>query len=51
MVLNAFGFGSWALYLMPNYLHNKPVDSLIGSGLVAEEFNDDNQNSGVLSNM
>ena len=41
MVLNALGFSSRALYLMPDYLHNKPVDVLIGPGLVAEDFNDD----------
>lgn len=41
MVLNALGFSSRALYLMPNYLHNKPVDLLIGPGFVAEDFNDD----------
>jgi transposase len=41
MVLNALGFSSRALYLMPDYLHNKPVDILIGPGLVAEDFNDD----------
>jgi hypothetical protein len=41
MVLNALGFSSRALYLMPNYLHNKPVDIRIGPGLVAEDFNDD----------
>lgn len=41
MVLNALGFSSRALYLMPEYLHNKPVDVLIGHGLVAEDFNDD----------
>lgn len=41
MVLNALGFSSRALYLMPDYLRNKPVDLLIRSGLVAEDFNDD----------
>jgi transposase len=41
MVLNALGFSSRALYLMPDYLHNKPVDVLIGEGLKAEDFNDD----------
>ena len=41
MVLNALGFSSRALYLMPDYLHNKPVDVLIGPGLRAEDFNDD----------
>lgn len=41
MVLNALGFTSRALYLMPDYLHNKPVDPLIGPELKAEDFNDD----------
>ena len=41
MVLNALGFSSRALYLMPDYLHNKPVDVLIGAGLSAGDFNDD----------
>jgi transposase len=41
MVLNALGFTSRALYLMPDYLHNKPVDLLIGPELKAEDFNDD----------
>jgi transposase len=41
MVMNALGFSSRALYLMPDYMHNKPVDVLIGAGLVAEDFNDD----------
>lgn len=40
MVLNALGFSSRTLYLMPDYLRNKPVDLLIRSGLVAEDFND-----------
>jgi len=35
MELNALGFSSRPLYLMPDYLHNKPVDVLIGAGLVA----------------
>ena len=41
MVLNALGFTSRALYLMPQYLHNKPVDLLIEPDLEAEDFNDD----------
>jgi transposase len=41
MVLNVLGFSGRALYLMPQYLHNKPVDLLIGPGLAAEDFNDD----------
>lgn len=41
MVLNGLGFSSRALYMMPNYLRNKPVDLLISPGLTAENFNDD----------
>lgn len=41
MVLNALGFSSRALYLVPDYLSNKPVDLLIGAGLNAADFNDD----------
>jgi len=41
MVLNALGFSSRALYLMPDYLQNKPVDILIHPGLSAADFNDD----------
>lgn len=41
MVLNALGLTGRALYLMPEYMKNKPVDLLIGEGLSAEDFNDD----------
>jgi len=41
MVLNALGLSGRALYLMPEYMRNKPVDLLIGEGLVAADFNDD----------
>ncbi|MEA3303873.1 MAG: IS1634 family transposase [Pseudomonadota bacterium] len=41
MVLNALGFSSRALYLMSDYLRNKPVDLLIGPEMAAEDFNDD----------
>lgn len=41
MILNALGFVGRALYLMPDYLHNKPVDLLIDPDLNAEDFNDD----------
>jgi transposase len=41
MVQNALGFSSRALYLIPDYLKNKPVDLLIRSGLAPEDFNDD----------
>ena len=41
MVLNALGLTGRALYLMPEYMSNKPVDLLIREGLVAADFNDD----------
>lgn len=41
LILNALGFVGRALYLMPDYLHNKPVDLLISPDLTAEDFNDD----------
>jgi transposase len=41
MILNALGLSGRALYLMPEYMQNKPVDLLIGEGLVADDFNDD----------
>jgi transposase len=47
MGLNALGFSSRALYLMPQYLHNKPVDMLISSELSAEDFNDDTSGRGL----
>ena len=41
MIQNALGFSSRALYLMPDYLRNKPVDLLIRPGLAPDDFNDD----------
>ena len=41
MVLNALGLTGRALYLMPEYMENKPVDLLIREGLEASDFNDD----------
>ena len=41
MVLNGLGLTGRALYLMPEYMENKPVDILIREDLVASDFNDD----------
>jgi transposase len=41
MVLNALGFTGRALYLMPDYMKNKPVDLLVRADLKPEDFNDD----------
>jgi hypothetical protein len=45
MVLNALGFSSRALYLMPDYLRNKPVDLLIRPGCQPENNMSANQDS------
>ena len=47
MVLNALGFTSRALYLVPDYLKNRPVDILVGEGLSAADLNDDTLGRGL----
>ena len=41
MILNGLGFTGRALYLMPEYMENKPVKLLTGEDLAASDFNDD----------
>jgi len=41
MILNALGFVGRALYLSPEFFHNKPVGILIREGLTPEDLNDD----------
>ena len=41
MMMNGLGFIDDRLYMFPKFLSNKPVEKLLGSGLVAEDFNDD----------
>lgn len=41
MILNAMGFSSRTMYLFPEFLETKPVELLLGEGVVAEDFNDD----------
>jgi transposase len=41
MVLNGLGFSNRRLYLVPQYFANKPVELLLGSGIAAEDLNDD----------
>lgn len=41
MILNGLGFTDDRLYLFPQFLNNKPVESLLGKGLSARDFNDD----------
>src|SRR5258708_8237116 len=41
MVLNGLGFVNRPLYLTPEFYANKPVEVLIGTGIRAEDLNDD----------
>ncbi|MBA3814448.1 MAG: IS1634 family transposase [Alphaproteobacteria bacterium] len=41
MILNGLGFVTRKLYMFPGFLHNKPVERLLGPGLEAQDFNDD----------
>lgn len=41
MILNGLGLTGRALYLMPEYMGNKPVKLLTGEDLAASDFNDD----------
>ncbi len=41
MVLNGLGFVNQRLYLVPSFFESKPVDRLIGWGILPEHLNDD----------
>lgn len=41
MIMNGLGLTSRALYLMPEYMENKPIKLLTGEDLEASDFNDD----------
>ena len=41
MVLNALGFHSQTLHMFPKFYDDKPVDRLIGEGILPEHLNDD----------
>ena len=41
MILNGLGFVNRALYLMPHFFKDKPVERLLGQGIAAEHLNDD----------
>ena len=41
MVLNGLGFVQRTLYLMPRFFQDKPVERLLGPGVLAEHLNDD----------
>ena len=41
MILNGLGFVQRTLYLMPRFFQDKPVERLLGPGVLAEHLNDD----------
>jgi transposase len=41
MILNGLGFSNRRLYLVPQFFANKPVETLLGPNLRAEDVNDD----------
>jgi len=41
IILNGLGFINRALYLIPHFYKNKPVERLLGPGITAEQLNDD----------
>jgi transposase len=41
MVLNGLGFSNRRLYLVPQFFTHKPVERLLGLGIMAEDINDD----------
>jgi transposase len=41
LVLNGLGFSNRRLYLVPQFFADKPVEHLLGSGIQAEDLNDD----------
>ena len=41
MVLNGLGFSNRRLYLVPQFFADKPVEHLLGPGILAEDLNDD----------
>lgn len=41
MVLNGLGFSNRRLYLVSQFFANKPVEHLLGPGIMAEDLNDD----------
>ena len=41
MILNGLGFVNRALYLMPHFFKDKPVERLLGKGIETGHLNDD----------
>jgi len=41
LVLNGLGFSNRRLYLVPQFFADKPIEHLLGPGIMAEDLNDD----------
>ena len=41
MILNGLGFANRSLYLVSHFFQDKPIERLIGEGILAEHLNDD----------
>jgi len=41
MILNGLGFINKALYMVPKFFEDKPVDRLLGQGIASDHLNDD----------
>ncbi len=41
MIINGLGFSNRALYLVPQFFQDKPVERLLGEGITADQLNDD----------
>ena len=47
IILNALGFSGRAMYLHPDYYRKRPVELLVGEGIVPEDLNDDSLGSAL----
>lgn len=41
MIVNGLGFHSCTLHMFPQFFANKPTERLIGTGIRADDLNDD----------
>jgi len=41
MIINGLGFVNRALYLVPQFFQDKPIEQLLGAGITADQLNDD----------
>jgi transposase len=41
MIINGLGFANRSLYLVSHFFQDKPIECLIGKGVLAEHLNDD----------